>query len=73
MTYQFEALSLTIDARWWTHAGETGAVGFGVGALEAMVFGQMVASAKWADDGVLRATTVLDVVAERMAAVALFN
>jgi len=73
MTYQFEAFGFTIDARRWARAGEAGEVGFGVGALEAMVFGQMMATTERTDDGVLRTTTMLHIVAERVATVALFD
>jgi len=48
-------------------------VGFGIGALEAMVFGQMVATAERTYDGVLQTTTTLHIVAERVATVTLFD
>jgi len=73
MTYWFEAFGFTIDARGWARAGEAGSVGVGIGALKAMVFGQVVAAAEGADDGILQTTAVLHVVAERMAAVTLFD
>ena len=63
MTYRFKAFGLAIDACWWTCAGEASAVGFGIGALEAMVFGKVVSGTKWADNGVFRVMAILDVVA----------
>jgi len=48
-------------------------VGVGVGAFEAMIFGQMVAGTEWADDGIFWAMTVLYVMTKRMAAITLFD
>ena len=39
MTYRFKAFGLTVDTCGWAGAGEAGAVGFGVGAFEPVVFG----------------------------------
>jgi len=73
MTYRFEAFGFTVDAQGWACAREAGEVGFGIGTLEAMVLGQMMASAEWADDGILWAATVLHVMTEGVAPVALFD
>jgi len=73
MTYRFKAFGLTVDARWQAGAGEAGAMGLGVGALEPMIFGKMVSSAKWANNGVFGAPAELNGVAEGMATVALSN
>jgi len=48
-------------------------VGFGIGTLEPMVFGQMVTSAKQADDGIFGAPAELNGVAKGMATVTLSN
>ena len=73
MTYWFKAFGLTIDAHRWARAGEAGAVGFGVDALEAVIFGQVMTTTKGTDDGVFGATAVLNVMAKRVAKIALFN
>jgi len=73
MTYQFEALGLTVNTCGWTSAGETGAIHLGISTFKPVIFSKVVACAEWADNGIFGAPTKLNHVTKGMATVALFD